>query len=170
MKAKYLPANAHLNLTYKNPRLPSLYLLLKIHKPGNPGRPIISACGGPTEKISAFVNSILKPFVYALPSHVKDTTHFLILIQDLRIPTNHTLMAIDVSSLYTNIPHKEGLAACRKLLGHSLEMSSTPKTPKISIRTHFFAINLHQIVQYVVCACSSYLAFSEYVTYITGLP
>ena len=50
-------------------------------------------------------------------------------------------------------------------MGHSPEMSSTPKKPKISIRTHFVAINLHQIVQYVVCVCSSYLAISEYVTY-----
>ena len=49
--------------------------------------------------------------------------------------------------------------------GHSPEMSSTLKKPKISIRTLFFAIYLHQRVQYVVCACSSYLALSEYVTY-----
>ena len=116
VKANYLPSNAHLNLTYKNPRLPSLYLLPKIHKAGNPGRPIISACGGPTEKISSFVDSILKPFVTALPSHVKDTTHFLNLIHDLHLPTNHTLMTIDVSSLYTNIPHNEGLEACKELL------------------------------------------------------
>ena len=116
VKANYLPSNAHLNLTYKNPRLPSLYLLPKIHKTGNPGRPIISACGGPTEKISSFVDSILKPFVTALPSHVKDTTHFLNLIHDLHLPTNHTLMTIDVSSLYTNIPHNEGLEACKELL------------------------------------------------------
>ena len=50
-------------------------------------------------------------------------------------------------------------------LGHSPEMSSTPKTPKIGIRTPFWAIYLHQMVQYVVSTCSSYLALSEYVTY-----
>ena len=50
-------------------------------------------------------------------------------------------------------------------LGHSPEMSSTPKNPKIGIRTPFWAIYLHQMVQYVVCTCSSYLALSEYVTY-----
>ena len=51
------------------------------------------------------------------------------------------------------------------VLGHSPEMSSTPKNPKIGIRTPFWAIYLHQMVQYVVCTCSSYLALSEYVTY-----
>ena len=56
-------------------------------------------------------------------------------------------------------------AHCAVQWGHSPEMSSTLKKPKISIRTLFFAIYLHQRVQYVVCACSSYLALSEYVTY-----
>ena len=50
-------------------------------------------------------------------------------------------------------------------MGHSPEMSSTPKNPKIGIRTPFLAIYLHQMVQYVVCTCSSYLALSEYVSY-----
>ena len=122
VKASYLPANSHLNLTYKDPRLPSLYLLPKIHKNNNPGRPIISATGGPTEKISALVDSILKPLVTALPSHVRDSTDFINQIQTLTLPLNHTLLTIDVSSLYTNIPHAEGIEACRThLLSRTLE-------------------------------------------------
>ena len=58
-----------------------------------------------------------------------------------------------------------GLYNVLSFKGHYPEMSSTPKNPKISIRTLFFAIYLHQIVQYVVCACSPYVALSEYVTY-----
>ena len=63
-----IPPSTHLQLTTKSPRLTTLYLLPKIHKANNPGRPIISACGGPTEKISSFVDHILKPHVVALPS------------------------------------------------------------------------------------------------------
>ena len=111
-----IPTSTHLQLTTKSPRLPTLYLLPKIHKANNPGRPIISACGGPTEKISSFVDHILKPLVVALLSHVKDTTHFIDLLATLDIPDNHILMTIDVSSLYTNIPHDEGIEACRKYL------------------------------------------------------
>ena len=32
------------------------YILSKIHKEGNPGRPIISSNGHPTERISEFVD------------------------------------------------------------------------------------------------------------------
>ena len=39
------------------------YLLPKIHKRGCPGRPVISGCGTPTEKISAFVDQKVRPLV-----------------------------------------------------------------------------------------------------------
>lgn len=40
-------------LTPLHVRTARFYLLPKIHKPGNPGRPIVSSCGAPTEKISS---------------------------------------------------------------------------------------------------------------------
>ena len=121
-----IPPSTHLQLTTKSPRLPTLYLLPKIHIANNPGRPIISACWGPTEKISSFVDHILKPHVVALPSHVKDTTHFINLLATLDIPDNHILMTIDVSSLYTNVPHNGGIEACRKYL--STQTTEEPPT------------------------------------------
>ena len=53
------------------------YLLPKIHKAGNPGRPVVSANGHPTEKISEFVDLHPQPHVQNLPSYLKDTTDFL---------------------------------------------------------------------------------------------
>ena len=53
------------------------YLLPKIHKTGNPGRPIVSANGYPTERISEFDDHHLRPFVEELPSYVQDTTNYL---------------------------------------------------------------------------------------------
>ena len=54
-------------LTYKwlsqtqNPLgVQQFYILKKIHKPTLVGRPIISGCGGPTERLSAFVESLLQ--------------------------------------------------------------------------------------------------------------
>ena len=57
LKARKLLPIEHISfLTPKNPRTPIFYLLPKIHKRNNPGRPIVSACDGPTEKLSAYLD------------------------------------------------------------------------------------------------------------------
>ena len=107
---KYLTSNT-------NPRAGRLHILPKIHKQGNPDRPILSSNGHPTERISEFVDYHLKPLVQTLPSYIKDTTHFLLQLQNLGpLPENAILVTLDVSSLYTNIPNKEGEEACRHFL------------------------------------------------------
>ena len=95
------------------------YILPKIHKNRDnpPSRPIISASSHPTERISEFVDYQLNPLVPKLPSYIKDTTHFLQKLDSLpELPNGCLLVTLDVSSLYTNIPHKEGIHACRKAL------------------------------------------------------
>jgi len=47
-----LPATAT-NLIITTLRISCIYFLPKIHKPNNPGRPIVSACSCPTELISS---------------------------------------------------------------------------------------------------------------------
>ena len=99
------------------PKAGRFYTLPKIHKQGNPDRPIISSNGHPTERISEFVDYHLKPLVQNLPSFIKDTTHFLLQLQKLGpLPDNALIVTLDVSSLYTNIPHNEGIDACRYFL------------------------------------------------------
>ena len=81
------------------------YKLPKIHKPGNPGRP---NCFHPTERISQFVDYHLQPLVHKLPSFVKDTNDFLNKLLTIgNLPSDSMLVTLDVSSLYTNIPHNE---------------------------------------------------------------
>ena len=82
------------------------YILPKIHKPGNPGRPIVSSNSHPTERLSHFVDYYLQPLVHKLPSFVKDTNDFLNKLLTIgNLPANSLLVTLDVSSLYTNIPH-----------------------------------------------------------------
>ena len=102
------------------------YLLPNIHKLGNPGRPIISSCDAPTERISKFVDHHLRPLVRTVPSYIKDTTDFLMKLQSLtNLPSDTLLVTLDVSSLYTNIPHAEGIAACIEAL-NTRETQSPP--------------------------------------------
>ena len=102
-------------LTVDQPKAERFYLLPKIHKAGNPGRPIVSANGHPTEKISEFVDLHLQPHVNSLPSNLKDTTDYLRKLQESGpIPPATLLVSLDVTSLYTNIPHEDGIRACKE--------------------------------------------------------
>ena len=103
-------------LTVDQPKPGRFYLLPKIHKAGNPGRPIVSANGHPTEKISEFVDLHLQPHVQNLPSYLQDTTDFL-RKQDAMgpLPPETLLVSMDVTSLYTNIPHEDGIKACEEV-------------------------------------------------------
>ena len=73
------------------------YILPKIHKNKDnpPGRPMVSANSHPTEHISQFVDAHLNPLVPKLPSYIKDTTHFLKKLDDLKeLPPGSLLVVI----------------------------------------------------------------------------
>ena len=105
-------------------RTPVFYVLPKTHKtPDNslplhyPGRPIVSACNSPTENISKYIDYVLKPVMFNLPSFVKDTSDFISKVKGTSFKSKDTfLVTLDVSSLYTNIPHEDGVDACKYFL------------------------------------------------------
>ena len=97
----------------------NFYLLPKIHKGiiPPPGRPILSANGSPTEKISQFEDHLLNPLCPKIRSYVQDSTHFLQIINNLpQLPDTAYLVTMDVTSLYTNIPVQEGIQVVEDLL------------------------------------------------------
>ena len=57
------------------PRIQQLYFLKKIHKNPIAVRPIVSGCGGPTEKVSQLVDLQLQPFVPKINSNIRDSGH-----------------------------------------------------------------------------------------------
>ncbi|KAL9972935.1 hypothetical protein ACROYT_G019335 [Oculina patagonica] len=119
-------------LIQTDPKPGRFYILPKVHKQGNPGRPIVSSNSHPTERISHFVDYHLKPLVQNTDSFIKDTTHFLNKLKQLgRLPQNALLVTLDVSSLYTNIPHNEGINACRQFLDTRDRNTITVGTEKI---------------------------------------
>ena len=98
-----------LSLTPNPPRIPVFYTLTKIHKPTLVGRPIISGCDGPTERISSLVDRLIQPIAQMQDSYLKDTTDFINFIEKKKFPANTILVSMDVTSLYTNIPQEEGI-------------------------------------------------------------
>lgn len=113
IKSGSLPQTANL-LIKRVPRQPTFYLLPKIHKANTPGRPIVSAVNCPTEHLSQYLDTVFQPIVQSLPSFIKDTTDTLRLLDDFNeAPPFHPnlLFTMDVCSLYTSIPHADGLKA-----------------------------------------------------------
>ncbi len=120
-----IPSNAQ-HLIVEKPRCAKFYMLPKVHKTGNPGRPIVSACSCPTERISSYLDEILHPIVTNLPSYTRDSSDTITKIKDLNLQGNDLLLfTMDVKSLYTNIPHEAGLRALR----HFLNRRSSPTPP-----------------------------------------
>ena len=72
-------------------------------------RKIVSRNGGPTERISSFIDSLLQPIAKKQESYIKDTTDFVRFIENTPIPDNAIIATLDVCSLYTNIPQEEGI-------------------------------------------------------------
>ena len=112
----HVDKNAFDYLKPDKPKAGRFYLLLKINKVNNhPGRPLVSANGHPTEKIQEFVDFHLRPHVEAVPSHLKDTTDYLQKMESMNpLPSGTILVSMDVTSLYTNIPHNDGIGVCQE--------------------------------------------------------
>ncbi|XP_068671222.1 uncharacterized protein [Montipora foliosa] len=119
-----------LSVTPNPPRIPVFDTLTKIYKPNPVGRPIISGCEGPTERISSFVDHLLQPIAKTQKSYLKDTTDFLNFTEKTKVAKDTTLVSMDVTSLYTNIAQEEGIEiVCRTY--------ETFYGNKLPIPTHF---------------------------------
>ena len=91
------------------------------------GGPIISGVSGPTERLSAVVDKLLQPIAQQQKSYLKDTTDFIDFVEGTRVPENTTLVSMDVTSLYTNIPQEAGIqTVCR---AHSSSYNDQPPNP-----------------------------------------
>lgn len=117
IKKGNLPKEAR-TLIQRKPRCGRFYLLPKIHKPSIPGRPVVSTCSFPTSIVSQFLDEQFQPIVSQLDSFVKDTTHFLNIIDGFKFndSSEPLLFTMDVKSLYTVIPNDEGLVALKYFL------------------------------------------------------
>ena len=77
----------------------------------------MSSNSAPTENISRFVDCFLQPCAISLPSYIRDTTDFINRLRRLPpLPPGTLMVTLDVSSLYTNIPHEEGIKTCEEFL------------------------------------------------------
>lgn len=133
-----------LEKTYLDNRTAKCYFLPKVHKftkqqlqelegkgLGNnriPGRPIISQCQTPTERIAKFLDIHLLPFVQRQSSYIQDTPAFLRSLEKLKVPKDAYLISFDCAGMYSQLFFHEILQAVEATLPQWIE---TPPLPKI---------------------------------------
>ena len=115
-----LPENLIKELVPTNSKTPVIYGLPKDHKPGVPLRPIVSTCGGPTEKTSWLLERILNQLLDKIPAHLKNTDEYLKRLQSHyaghQLPPGAIVFSIDVVNLYGSIPLNEGVSAVTEMI------------------------------------------------------
>ena len=106
-------------------------------------RPIVSSCSSITETIIIPICwSMITTTCQNLPSYLKDTTEFLKLIETTKLPSKCTLASIDVSSLYTNIPHDDGKQSVLYFLQNNSDNYLWPEQPLSEVLTELIDIVL----------------------------
>ena len=87
--ARLLDETIAAKLEVQEAKTPAFYMLLKILKPENRGRPVISSVNCHTTSISQYVNHHLQPRVIEVKSYVKSSADFIKKINNVgKIPDN----------------------------------------------------------------------------------
>lgn len=75
-----------------------------------PGRPIIAGIGSLTSNLSQYIDKHLQKF------YLRDTTSLIQEVQTIEWKSDYQWATLDVTSLYTNIPHDKGILCIKTFL------------------------------------------------------
>ena len=103
-------------LTQKKPQPPHLRAQIKLHKSGQPIRPVVNNRNAPAYKISKLLVNRLNNLLN-LRNHyiVKDSTALANDLTKMKLEENHRI-TLDINDLYVNIPIREALRIAKTLL------------------------------------------------------
>lgn len=130
-------------------RTPSFFMLPKVHKKPKEGykfigRPVVSGCGGPLNRISGFLDHYLMPIVQRQPTYLKDTSDTIRKIEDLTLPDNVILASIDIVSMFTSIPQEEAYQVALEAFAESSRSLTVPPIPPLSFMGKLLKLVLYR--------------------------
>ena len=108
---------------------------LKPHNEGTPPpeRPIVSGCGSVVENIGVFVEQHLKPLASCHDTYLKDTPNCLQQTgaqnDSQTLQPDTIIVTMDVSGLFTNIPHEDGTQSAREALNERVNCDVPTEIP-----------------------------------------
>ena len=89
----------------KNPQTPTLKAQFKLHKPGNPIRPVVNNISAPAYRIAIHINNKLNAYLcFNNYYNVKNSISLAEHLTKLKINENHKMMTYDIKDVYVNIP------------------------------------------------------------------
>ena len=152
----------------------AFYVFPKIYKSNCPLHPIVWRSDGPTDHLLCYIKHFIQPLANNLPSHIKDTKHFMYLFeQPPPLPTNSLLVTTDVTSLYTNDLHDDSIAAviyfmeaCKHLIP-----SNCPPLPKLfrqSLISFLKVVSTTFLLVYFLCLKNSTSETRKNIFYFTS--
>ena len=83
-----------------------LYGTIKVHKQGNPARPVVSMIDTPEYNLAKFLDQIIKPYI---PNQfmLDSIFHLLDKLKEFFPSPNQIMVSFDVVSLFINVPLEE---------------------------------------------------------------
>jgi hypothetical protein len=144
-----LPTGLKHKLTPYHSEPPRLYGLPKIHKPDIPLRPIVSSIGAPCYALAGFLHKILSPLAGKWESFVRNSGHFVQLLESVNLQSSDTLISFDVVSLFTNVPDDEAPQVIRNKLHNNdtlaersaLQIEDIMELLEVCLRTTYFQVD-----------------------------
>ena len=96
--------------------IPRLYCTPKIHKPGNPLRPIVDYTGSIGYNLSCSLADLLALITGKAIHHVENSKALVKELKDVQLTDEETFISFDVVSLFMNTPIHKALNVIRKKL------------------------------------------------------
>ena len=134
-------------------RIPCFYGLPKIHKRYThlpPLHPIVSQTASILSPTAAFIDHVLQLLARSYPDYLHNSTSLSLILQDLHVPDDAILVAIDVESLYPSIPQFECLdTVYQEMHTHSHLLTFDPNLIihllQININYNYFNLVFQQV-------------------------
>ena len=139
---------------------PKFYGLPKIHKTGNPLRPIVSSRGSVTYGVAKVLSIVIKLLVGNSPHHIQSTGDFVSKAKKFTLEMGECLASYDVTSLFTSVPIDPALDIIKDLL---------EKDEKLNDRTVLSVQNILELLGF--CLHNTYFSFQNtFYEQVEGIP
>ena len=122
-----LSRQQYLHLFANSATVPLFYALVKIHKVGNPIRPIVSFINSPSYNIAKFLSNLLTPSTNKSPHKLKNSLDAKNKLKNFIVPQNFQLVSFDVKALFTSIPQNFAIDCVKTFLNNNTDIFDRTK-------------------------------------------